>query len=294
MPSIPDILAEAGRPLYSFEFFPPASAEAGEQLWAAIEHLRPLGPDFVSVTYGANGSSRDRTINLTRRIVAETPLRTMAHLTCVGQATADLRQTIQAYATAGVRHVLAIRGDMPGGPTAPWEPHPAGLPNAAELVRLVKEVDPSMSVGVAAFPDLHPQTRDAELDARLLVAKAEAGAGFAITQMFFTADRYFELVDRVRGLGCDLPIIPGIQPVTSLGQIERFAEFSGADLPADLVAALRAAPTPQDLRRVGSAAAAELSQELLTGGAPGLHFFTLNRSVATREIFAMLLEDGWV
>lgn len=290
MPSIPDVLAAARRPLYSFEFFPPATAEAEEQLWAAIGHLAALAPDFVSVTYGANGSSRDRTINVTRRIVAETDLATMAHLTCVGQSRAELVATIEAYASSGVRHVLAIRGDMPGGPGVPWERYPDGLANATELVSLIKSVDPSMTVGVAAFPDIHPETRDADLDARLLAAKAEAGAGFAITQMFFTAERYFELVDRVRALGCDLPIIPGIQPVTSLSQIERFAQFSGADLPAELVARLRSASSADDVRTIGSEAATALSVELLDGGAPGLHFFTLNRSIATREIYAMLLE----
>lgn len=292
MPSIGDLLRGAHRPLFSFEFFPPATAEAEHQLWAAIEHLMPLAPDFVSVTYGASGSSRDRTINVTRRIVAETELRTMAHLTCVSQTRAELVATIESYAAAGVRHVLAIRGDMPGGPTVPWQTHPDGLANATELVALVKQVDPTMNVGVAAFPDIHPQTRDAALDARLLVEKAEAGASFAITQMFFDADRYVELVERVRALGCDMPIIPGIQPVTALSQIERFAQLSGADLPADLVARLRAAETPQDVRLLGSAEAAKLCIDLLDWGAPGLHFFTLNRSVATREIYAMLLERG--
>ncbi|MDO4784957.1 MAG: methylenetetrahydrofolate reductase [NAD(P)H] [Propionibacteriaceae bacterium] len=293
MPSIPDLLASSQRPLFSFEFFPPATAEAEERLWAAIAHLEGLKPDFVSVTYGASGSSRDRTISITRRIVAETGLRTMAHLTCVAQTRSELMATVESYAKAGVRHVLAIRGDMPGGPTVPWEAHPEGLRNATELVRLVKEVDPAMHVGVAAFPDVHPQARDADLDAQILIDKAEAGASFAITQMFFDAGSYAALVERVRARGCDLPIIPGIQPVTALGQIERFAELCGADLPAGLVAKLRAATTPEQLRLIGSSEAARLCTDLLDAGAPGLHFFTLNRSLATREIFAMLLErDG--
>lgn len=292
MPSIPDLLATTTRPLYSFEFFPPDSAEAEERLWAAIEHLSPLGPDFVSVTYGANGSSRDRTIKMTRRIVGEAGLRTMAHLTCVSQTRDDLISTANAYAAVGVKEVLAIRGDMPGGATVPWKAHPHGLANATELVRLIKEVQPTMNIGVGAYPDLHPQNRDAGLDARILVEKAEAGASFAITQMFFRVDRYLELVDRVRALGCDMPIIPGIQPVTALGQIERFAELSGAELPPELVRKLRATTSPQELRQVGSQAAAKMCADLLDAGAPGLHFFTLNRSVATREIFAMLLERG--
>ena len=295
MPSIPDVLTRSRRPLFSFEFFPPATAEAEERLWASIGHLEGLHPDFVSVTYGANGSSRDRTINITRRIVAETGLRTMAHLTCVAQTRAELTATIESYAEAGVRHILAIRGDMPGGPTVAWQPHPEGLHNATDLVRLIKEVDPTMNVGVAAFPDIHPQAKDADLDIQILIDKAEAGASFAITQMFFDAGRYVALVERARRRGCDLPIIPGIQPVTALGQIERFAELSGADLPAALVAKLRLAKSPDELRAIGSSEAASLCIQLLDAGAPGLHFFTLNRSVATREIFAMLLErDGGV
>lgn len=290
MPSISDLLSTSARPLFSFEFFPPANAEAEERLWAAIEHLCTLHPDFVSVTYGANGSSRDRTISITRRIVSEAKVPTMAHLTCVDQTRSELCSTIESYAMAGVRHVLAIRGDMPGGPTVPWHAHPQGLTNATELVRLVKQVDPNMDVGVAAFPDIHPQAKDPDLDVRILLDKAEAGASFAITQMFFRAERYVELVERIRSHGCDLPIIPGIQPVTALGQIERFAELSGAELPGDLIKKLRATETPDELRQIGSAESAKLCVELLDAGAPGLHFFTLNRSVATREIFAMLLE----
>lgn len=299
MPTAPDVrpsiaaqLAAGRGPLFSFEFSPPRDDAATEALWRAIAHLESLHPDFVSVTYGANGSTRHRTIDLTRRI-AETSMQTVAHLTCVDQTTADLGATIDAYGEAGVRHVLAIRGDMPGGPTVPWVRHPEGLANATELVRLVKSRG-DFCVGVAAFPDVHPERRDADLDARILVDKAEAGAEFAITQLFFGADSYFRLVDRVRALGCDIPIIPGIMPVTNLAQIERFSQLSGADLPADVVARLRAVgDDPAAVRREGATIASQLSVDLLRGGAPGLHFFTQNRSTATREIMSMLLERRW-
>ncbi|MDO5682635.1 MAG: methylenetetrahydrofolate reductase [NAD(P)H] [Propionibacteriaceae bacterium] len=282
------MLAYAERPLFSFEFFPPATEEAETVLWRTIRELEALSPDFISVTYGANGSTRDRTINVTRRISQETTLRTMGHLTCVSQSRQDVRRVVGAYADAGVRHILAVRGDPPGGPTAPWVQHPEGLRNATELVRLVTSLG-DFCIGVAAFPDIHPDRMDPELDARILVDKAEAGASFAITQLFFDPNAYFELVERVRAHGCDLPIIPGIQPVTNVKQIERFAELSGADLPADLVAKLRAhADDPASVRAIGIETATKLCEDLLDGGAPGLHYFTLNRSLATRSIYANL------
>ena len=283
-PSLADLLRNGGRPLFSFELFPPKDDEQGRVLWDTVRRLEALGPDFVSVTYGASGSTRDRTIDVTRAIAEHTTLRTMAHLTCASQSTERLRQVVGAYADAGIRHILTIRGDMPGGPTQPWVRHPEGLANATELVALVRSLG-DFCIGVAAFPDLHPERHDADLDARVLVAKERAGAGFAITQLFFTASRYVELVDRVRSLGSELPIIPGIMPVTRLSQIRRFAELSGADLPGWVVDRLNAAgEDPAAVRRVGVELAIELSQELLAGGAPGLHFITMNRSTATLEI----------
>ena len=269
----------------SFELFPPKDDDQQRRLWDTVRRLEALGPDFVSVTYGASGSTRDRTIDVTRAIAQHTTLRTMAHLTCASQSRDRLRRVVGSYADAGIRHVLTIRGDMPGGPTQPWVRHPEGLANATELVELVSELG-DFCIGVAAFPDLHPEHQDAELDARILVEKQRAGASFAITQLFFTAERYFELVDRVRSLGSDLPIIPGIMPVTRLSQIQRFAELSGADLPRFVVDRLNAAgDDPAAVRRVGIELATELS-ELLEGGAPGLHFITMNRSTATLEILA--------
>jgi methylenetetrahydrofolate reductase (NADPH) len=287
-PSIAELLAAGGRPLFSFEFFPPKDEIQQRQLWQAVRELESLGPDFVSVTYGANGSTRERTIKATEAIALHTTLRSMAHLTCASQSRDQLRRVIGAYAAAGIHHVLAIRGDMPGGPRVPWEAHPAGLENATQLVAMVRELG-DFCVGVAAFPDAHPERSDLDLDARVLVAKAQAGASFAITQLFFTADDYFALVARVRALGCDIPIIPGIMPITNVRQVTRFAELSGAALPKSVTDRINEVADDDDqVRRVGIRIGTELSEELLSRGAPGLHFFTQNRSRATREIYANL------
>ncbi|HYJ75107.1 MAG TPA: methylenetetrahydrofolate reductase [NAD(P)H], partial [Kineosporiaceae bacterium] len=269
----------AGRS-FSFEFFPPRD-DAGEALlWEAIRRLESFAPSFVSVTYGAGGSTRDRTTRITAAIAASTTLTPVAHLTCVGASRAELRRVIGAYAASGVGTVLALRGDPAGGPGAPWTPHPEGLDHATDLVRLVRELG-TFEVGVAAFPDVHPESPDIDHDARILAAKAEAGATFAITQFFFETDGYFRLIDRLAALGCDLPVVPGIMPVTNLKQIERFPQLSGKPLPAGVLARLEsAAESPASLRRAGVEIATELSARLLDGGAPGLHFYTLNRSTA--------------
>ncbi|SEQ61835.1 methylenetetrahydrofolate reductase [NAD(P)H] [Microlunatus flavus] len=287
-PTVAQLLEAGERPLVSFELFPSKDEEQHRQLWTTIRQLESLGPDFVSVTYGASGSTRDRTVSATQQIAEQTTLRPVAHLTAASQSREQLRHVVGAYASVGINHVMAIRGDMPGGPTVPWEPHPEGLANATELVELVSGLG-DFCIGVAAFPDLHPQTRDADLDARLLVAKQRAGASFAITQLFFTAQRYFDLVARVRALGSDLPIIPGIMPVTRVSQIERFADLSGAALPSFVTDRLHeVAHDPSLVRAAGVDLATALSEELLAGGAPGLHFITMNRSSATREIYSRL------
>jgi len=289
-PTIADVLAAGDHATMSFEFFPPKDDAGQAQLLDAIAGLDPLHPDFVSVTYGASGSTRARTIDATRLIRQRTSALTMGHLTCVSQSVADLRGALDAYAGAGVRHILAVRGDPPGGPAAPWERHPDGLDHATDLVRLVK-ASGDFCVGVAAFPDGHPEHFDLDLDARILAEKEQAGAEFAITQLFFDADAYFRLVERVRALGCGLPIIAGIMPVTNVRQIERMATFSGADLPRVVVDRLHAvADDPAAVRQVGVDIAVELCDRLLAGGAPGLQFFTQNRSRATAEILARLRE----
>jgi methylenetetrahydrofolate reductase (NADPH) len=281
-------LIAAGERSFSFEFFPPKDAEGERQLWRALRELEVLQPTFVSVTYGAGGSTRDRTVGITEQIANDTSMTPLAHLTCVGHSRDELRSVIGAYANAGVRNVLALRGDSPQGPTAPFEAHPQGLRYAVELVELVKSLG-DFCVGVAAFPEAHPSAESLDADARVLAAKARAGADFAITQLFFRAEDYFALVDRVSALGVDIPIIPGIMPITNLAQVTRMAELSGAALPAEIVERVaRFAGDPVAVRAEGIAVATELCDSLLAGGAPGLHFYTLNRSRATREVYAGL------
>lgn len=278
----------AAEPAFSFEFFPPKSDDGERKLWRAIRELEPLQPAFVSVTYGAGGSTRDRTVRVTKRISTETNLRAVGHLTCVGASRADLRRVVGEYADAGVDAVLALRGDPPTGPGGTFVPEHDGFRYAVELVALVRELG-DFAVGVAAWPEGHPESPHLDHDVDVLVAKAAAGADFAVTQFFFRAADYFRLVDRVRARGCDLPIVPGIMPVTNVAQIERFSALSGAAFPADLAARLReVADDPAAVRAIGVEVAAELSRELLDGGAPGLHFYTLNSSTATREVHALV------
>ncbi len=281
------MFASGGR-TFSFEFSPPRDDAAEVALWDALRRLEALAPSFVSVTYGAGGSTRDRTTRITADIAAQTTLTPVAHLTCVGASRAELRQVLGGYADAGVATVLALRGDPPGGPGQPWVAHPDGLDHAVDLVRLIRSVT-GFGVGVAAFPDGHPESPGPDADALVLAAKADAGADFAITQFFFEADSYFRLVDRLSAIGCELPVVPGIMPVTNIRQIERFAQLSGAALPGWLLRRLAAvADDPAGVRSVGVEVASELSRRLLEGGAPGLHFYTLNRSTATLEVFADL------
>jgi methylenetetrahydrofolate reductase (NADPH) len=286
-PTIRDLLA-SGNPSFSFEFFPPKTPEAEEVLWRSIREIEQLRPTFVSITYGAGGTTRDGTIRVTERVAQDTSLTPLGHLTAVAHSRDELRSVVGAYAGAGIRNVLALRGDPPGGPRQPWVAHPEGLNHAIELVELVKSLG-DFCVGVAAFPDKHPEAADLDFDARVLAAKAEAGADYAITQMFFGADDYFRLVDRVSALGCDFPILPGIMPVTNIKQIHRMAELTGMALPTAVTDRLHAVEDdPAAVRAVGIEIASELCEKLLTGGAPGIHFITLNRSTATRQVYLNL------
>ncbi len=287
--SVADVLKAGGRS-FSLEFMPPRSEQARERLWLAIRRLEPLKPTFVSVTYGAGGSTRERTVQITGAIAEQTSLDPVAHLTLVNHSVADLRRVIGSYADVGVRNVLAVRGDPPGDPNADWVAHPQGLQHTVELVRLLK-ASGDFCVGVAAFPESHPRSPDEESDTRHFVAKCRAGADFALTQMFFYPEDYLRLRDRVARRGCDIPIIPGIMPVTSIRVLERTIELGGCRIPPELLDPIRAATEADDLtevRRIGVDYAARMSQRLLDEGAPGLHFYTSNTSRATIELYERL------
>lgn len=284
----------ASAPTYSFEFFPPKDDSSEEQLWETIAELEQLEPTFVSVTYGAGGTSQERTVRVTERIAAESKLVPVGHLTLVGQSRDEIEIVLKQYSAAGVKHVLALRGDPQGGPRAPWETHPGGMDHAIELVELA-QAQGDLSVAVAAFPEGHPDAPDLDADADVLVAKARAGAQFAITQLFFRSADYQGLVERVRARDCDMPIIPGIMPILNYRQVSRMAELSGAEIPAEILEYIEpVADDPAEVRRRGIELATQLCREVLAAGAPGLHFITLNRSKASREIFESLRAEGLI
>ena len=291
---IDHILATADEPVFSFEFFPPKTNEGERNLREALWALRELAPDFVSVTYGAAGSTRGLTLELTKWIKQELGIEAMAHLSCVGATSDELCVILDSLADAGIENVLALRGDPPLG-DAEWRPHPGGLRYSSELAALISDRYP-MSVGAASFPEVHPEAPDMASDLRFLKQKVENGASFLITQLFFDNDAYFHFVEEARAAGIDVPIIPGILPITDVAQIKRFTDMCGASIPATLLRELeRRAPFPREVLQLGVSYATLQCAELLARGAPGIHFYTLNRSPATRAILAALrLMRPWV
>jgi methylenetetrahydrofolate reductase (NADPH) len=291
---IRDLLARK-HPVFSFEFFPPKTDEAAAQLERTIGDLRPLEPDFVSVTYGAGGSTREKTIDIVSRIKRDTGIEAMAHLTCVGSTADDLSDVLDRLVKAGVENVLALRGDPPKGQST-FTATEGGFRYACELVSFIRtRYDSSLCVGGAGYPEKHIECGNPAVDLANLKRKVEAGADFLITQLFFDNRKYFEFVDNARAAGITAPIVPGIMPITNAGQVERFTMMCGATLPYRLAAELdRRRDDPQAVMQLGVAHATAQCIELLQCGAPGIHFYTLNRSTATMQVLTALRTIGFV
>jgi methylenetetrahydrofolate reductase (NADPH) len=283
---IDELLAEQ-RPVFSVEFFPPKTPTGFDLLFETVKALQPLEPDYVSVTYGAGGATRDGTVEIAERIKSEHGIEVMAHLSCVGETREGLAAILDRFAAIGVENVLALRGDPPRGEDA-FTPPPDGLSSAAELTEFITS-DYDFTIGGACFPEVHPEADDLESDLAYLKTKVDAGAGFLITQLFFDNERYFKFVAAARERGIDVPIIPGVIPITSYGQVARICDLCDATIPPQLDAAMRELGGDEEAEALlGVAYAARQCEQLLAAGAPGIHFYALNRAPATRAVLAAL------
>ena len=270
---------------FSLEFFPPKDLAGEERLWQVLNQLQPLKPDFVSVTYGAGGSSRDRTIRVTTEITSRTAIPTIAHITCVGATKEYLKEVLMQYKNSGIKSILALRGDPTGGPTAKWESTPDGFDHADQLVELANNIG-GFKIGVAAFPDGHPASNfDFDKDIEVLLRKEQLGASFATTQFFFEVSKWQDLVERLQHNGSNLPVIAGILPVTNLKQLSRMVELSGTKIPIEILDRFESARTdPASVKKIGIEIATQMGAQLLDSGVPGLHFYTMNTAESTIEI----------
>jgi methylenetetrahydrofolate reductase (NADPH) len=279
-------------PCYSFEFFPPKTDEGTRSLLKTLEDLAPLAPGFVSVTYGAGGSTRDRTLELVTRIKQTTGIEAMAHVTCVGHSLDELRELLDRLAAARIENVLALRGDPPKGEET-FVPAAGGCRYASELVEFIRANDYPFCVGSAGYPEGHVETASREEDLRNLKRKVDAGCDFVISQLFFDNAFYFDFVERARRVGINVPIVPGIMPITNFDQVTRFTRMCGATVPMRLALELeRVKDKPDAVVQLGVAHATVQCLELLARGVPGIHVYTLNKSPATRRIVSALRARG--
>jgi methylenetetrahydrofolate reductase (NADPH) len=287
---IKDLFAR-GKRVFSFEFFPPKDDAGVAALFETVTHLKELEPSFVSVTYGAGGSTRRKTVEITKRIKQELGIEAMSHLTCVGHGREEISAVLDDIEAAGIENIMTLRGDAPRGETQ-FVPHAQGFGHANELVTFIRSRKPGFCLGVAGYPEGHPEAPSKEEDLANLKRKVDAGADFIVTQLFFDNRDYFDLRERAARIGISLPIVPGIMPITDVAQIKRFTQMCGAKIPAALLAQLETADGNKDrVAEIGIAHSTEQCRALLENGAPGIHFYTLNKSLSTRTILSNLKAD---
>jgi methylenetetrahydrofolate reductase (NADPH) len=281
-------LFDRGNPVFSFEFFPPKDDAGITSLMETVKHLQDLHPSFVSVTYGAGGSTRRKTIEITKRIKQELGIEAMSHLTCVGHSRAEIDAILDEIETAGIENIMTLRGDPPKGESQ-FVPHADGFHHANELVTFIRARKPAFCLGVAGYPEVHPEAPSREADLTNLKRKVDAGANFIVTQLFFDTRDYFDLTERAQSVGIRLPVIPGIMPITDVAQIKRFTQMCGAKIPAELLTELEAADGDKNaIVEIGIRHSTAQCESLLRNGAPGIHFYTLNKSMSTRTILSNL------